>query len=170
MRFLLLILCIGFGGGLGALAREGSMSLLHGELGLSRYVALGLVNVLGSLLIGLAFGFLEGSLRRDGCSRLRHLPHAKQLHDRPWWPDGDPTLSPVDLLRMNRSLQTASALVMTGFLGTYTTFSSFSLLTVHQLQQGATIEALISVVGSISMGLGAAWVGVHAGCRLVKRP
>ena len=170
MRFLRLILCIGFGGGLGALSREGSLSLLHGELGMPRYIALACVNILGCLLIGIVFAFLEGTLRRDGSSRLRDLPHSKHLQEHPWWPDGDSTLSPVELLRMNRSLQVASALVITGFIGSYTTFSSFSLLTVQQLQQGAILEACISVVGSISLGLLAAWLGVHAGCRLVRKP
>ncbi len=169
MRFLLIIPCIGLGGGLGALSREGSMTLLHGELGMPRYIALACVNILGCLLIGIVFAFLEGALRRDGSSRLRDLPHSKHLEKHPWWPDGDSTLSPVELLRKNQSLQIASALVITGFIGSFTTFSSFSLLTVHQLQQGAVMEACISVLGSIGIGLLAAWLGVHAGCRLVRK-
>ena len=169
MRFLMIILCIGLGGGLGALSREGAMTLLHGELGMPRYIALACVNILGCLLIGIVFAFLEGMLRRDGSSRLRDLPHSKHLEKHPWWPEGDTTLSPVELLRVNQSLQVASALVITGFIGSFTTFSSFSLLSVHQLQQGDIMEACISVLGSIGLGLLAAWLGVHAGCRLGRK-
>ena len=48
--------------------------------------------------------------------------------------------------------------------------SSTSGFKPSELQQGAALEACISVVGSIILGLLAAWLGVHAGCRLVRKP
>ena len=169
MWLIAMLTCIALGGGLGALAREGSMTLMKGILGLPASVSLGLVNVLGSFLIGLAFSRLEGSLRRDGSSRLADLPHADVLEDRAWWPDGDPTLPAVDLLRFEIALQLASGLIITGFLGAYTTFSAFCLLTVQLLQAGRFLEAAVHVGGSIILGLAAAWTGAHLGCRMSRR-
>jgi len=168
MRFLTLLPCISIGGGFGALAREGTMNLMHGIVGLPIFVSLGIVNVLGSFAIGLVFGLLEGHYRRDGKSRLKEVPHANHLQDRvSWWPDGDRTLPAVDLLRAETSLRMASALLITGFLGAYTTFSAFCLLTVQLLQADQVIDAVISVVGSISLGLFVVWLGLHLGVRLV---
>tara|TARA_B100000674_G_scaffold477475_1_gene473352 strand:- start:57 stop:572 length:516 start_codon:yes stop_codon:yes gene_type:complete len=157
--------CIALGGGFGALSQDGVMALMHGVLGLPSFVALSIVNVSGSLLIGFVFARLEGTMNRSGASRLTDLPHADRLHDRPWWPDGDPTLPAVDVLRFKSSLQIASAFLITGFLGAYTTFSAFCLLTVQLLERGEVVNALISVIGSISLGLAAVWAGVHVGCR-----
>ena len=168
MRLMSIIACLAVGGGFGALAREGTMSLMHGKVGLPVFVSLGIVNVLGSLVIGIIFSRMESTLNRGGGSRLRHLPHASRLAHLPWWPDGDPTLPAVDVLRFETSLQIGSALLITGFLGAYTTFSAFCLLTVQLLEQGEIINALLSVVGSITLGLAAAWVGVHLGCRLSR--
>ena len=169
MRLMSIIFCIAVGGGFGALAREGTMSLMHGTVGLPAYVSLGIVNVVGSLLIGIIFSRMESSLNRNGGSRLQHLPHAKRLQHLPWWPDGDPTLPAVDILRCETALQIGSALMITGFLGAYTTFSAFCLLTVQLLEKGEVVNALISVVGSITLGLAAAWIGVHIGCWLSRR-
>ena len=111
MRLISIIACIAVGGGFGALAREGTMTLMHGTVGLPAYVSLGIVNVVGSLLIGIIFSRMESSLNRNGGSRLQHLPHAKRLQHLPWWPDGDPTLPAVDILRFETSLQIGSALL-----------------------------------------------------------
>ncbi|MDG2422347.1 MAG: CrcB family protein [Phycisphaerales bacterium] len=170
MRLLPILACISIGGGFGALAREGTMSLMHGIIGLPVFVSLGIVNVLGSFLIGIVFGVLEGHLRRDGKSRLKQVPHSKPLEDKVnWWPDGDPTMPAVDVLRAELSLQMASALLITGFLGAYTTFSAFCLLTVQLLQADQIMDAVISVVGSISLGLLVVWIGLHLGVRLVPK-
>jgi len=169
MHWFAILGCIAIGGGFGALSRDGVMALMHGVLGLPPFVALSIVNVSGSLLIGIVFARLEGTMNRSGASRLTDLPHADRLNDRSWWPDGDPTLPAVDVLRFGTSLQIASALLITGFLGAYTTFSAFCLLTVQLLERGEIVNALLSVVGSISLGLAAAWVGVHIGCRTVRR-
>ncbi len=50
--------------------------------------------------------------------------------------------------------------VGTGFIGAYTTFSSFSYDTVGLLQEGDTRAALVSAFGSVALGLVAATVGL----------
>ena len=169
MHTLSILICIALGGGFGALARDGMMALMHGSLGLPPFIALGIVNVSGSLLIGFVFGRLEGSLNRRGGSRLTKLPQSVHLKDRPWWPEGDPTLPAVDILRYDTALQLASALFITGFLGAYTTFSAFSLLTVQLLECGEWITALISSLGSVTLGVAGVWIGVKLGCRSISK-
>ena len=166
-RMLSIFTCIALGGALGALSRDGMMSLMHGEVGLPVFVSLGIVNVLGSLLIGIVFGHLEMSYNRREHSRLGDLPMPDRIEKEQWFAN-DPTIPAVDLFRMQSALQLASALLITGFLGAFTTFSAFCMLTVHQLQAGQVIEAVISVVGSIGLGLLTAWFGVHLGCRMAR--
>ncbi len=49
--------------------------------------------------------------------------------------------------------------VGTGFIGAYTTFSSFSYDTFGLLESGATRAALVNALGSVAMGLAAAAAG-----------
>jgi len=169
IRLFSILACIGIGGGFGALAREGTMSLMHGIIGLPAFVALGFVNVFGSFMIGIIFGALEGHLNREGTSRLKQAPHHRRLHKLPWWPNGDLTQPAVDLLQAQITLQTASAMLITGFLGAYTTFSAFSLLTVQLLQSGQTLNAVISVAGSVCLSLLMVWIGLHIGVGFISR-
>ena len=81
-----------------------------------------IVNVLGSLLLGLLVAL---SLKR-----------------------GD--LSQATLL-----------LLGTGFMGSFTTFSTFSVETVQLMTSGNWQLALLNVVGSIALGLGGVWVGIQ---------
>lgn len=48
-----------------------------------------------------------------------------------------------------------------GFLGAYTTFSTFSFETLQLLQQGRILLAFIYVVGSAVLGLLGAWLGFN---------
>ena len=50
-------------------------------------------------------------------------------------------------------------LLMTGLLGGFTTFSAFSLQTLLLMQQGRWVEAVINVVLSVVLCLGAVWLG-----------
>lgn len=58
------------------------------------------------------------------------------------------------------------ALFLIGFLGGYTTFSSFSLETINLLENGKIFAATINVVASVITCLLAAWVGVLIGRQL----
>ena len=53
--------------------------------------------------------------------------------------------------------------VTVGFVGAYTTFSTFAYESLRQLQDGALGLAAANVAGSVVLGVLAAWVGVVAG-------
>lgn len=53
--------------------------------------------------------------------------------------------------------------VMVGFLGGFTTFSSYSIESLHLLEQGRLFHSLLYFVGSPLMGLLACFGGVWAG-------
>jgi CrcB protein len=51
-------------------------------------------------------------------------------------------------------------LVAVGFLGAFTTFSTYSYETITLLEEGALGRAATYALGSLALGLGAAYVGV----------
>ena len=53
--------------------------------------------------------------------------------------------------------------VTIGFLGSYTTFSTFAFETVRLGEDGAVLLALANVVASVAVGLVAVWLGVTLG-------
>lgn len=57
----------------------------------------------------------------------------------------------------------ARAALMIGFLGAYTTFSTFMLESLRLLEEGAHVAALVNVAGSVAMGFGAVVVGMAIG-------
>lgn len=61
------------------------------------------------------------------------------------------------------------AMLTTGFLGGYTTFSTFSFETVSLLQQGNTRRAALYVVLSVGLALAGTFAGVAAAQRLLDR-
>lgn len=56
---------------------------------------------------------------------------------------------------------TVRAMLLTGVLGGYTTFSSFSLETLTLIREGELWPALLYVGGSVLLGLVAVWGGVR---------
>ena len=50
--------------------------------------------------------------------------------------------------------------VLTGVLGGYTTFSSFSFETYALLRDGETLRAVVNMAASVLLGLAAVWAGV----------
>ena len=64
--------------------------------------------------------------------------------------------------RSTASAALRSALTI-GFVGSYTTFSTFSFETLKLLEDGALGGAALNVAASIVLGLGGAWLGMNAG-------
>jgi CrcB protein len=55
------------------------------------------------------------------------------------------------------------AAVLTGFLGAYTTFSTFSLDTYRLLDEGHAAQAGANAFGTLAAGLVAVWLGLKVG-------
>ncbi len=119
-------LAVAIGGALGALLRA---TVVHaaGLLGVPAWGAVALVNVLGGVAIGAIFVHLEARFLRHARSRLVASPHARRVEARGWLLDADQTLDPVDLFRAETRMRVQSGYWVTGFLGGFTTFSSFAL-------------------------------------------
>lgn len=56
---------------------------------------------------------------------------------------------------------TVRVALLTGVLGGYTTFSSFSFETFSLLRDGEWLLAAVNAVGSVALGLVAVWAGVR---------
>jgi CrcB protein len=109
---------------------------LGGVLGaLARYGASGLVH----RLLGAGFPYGTLAVNLAGCLAIGAVLYLTQ--DRP-------TLSVA-----------ARQLVAVGFLGSFTTFSTFGLETFALLRDGDFVAAALNVAASVLLGLGAVWLG-----------
>jgi len=57
--------------------------------------------------------------------------------------------------------QTTLLLLGTGFMGSFTTFSTFSVETVQLMTNGNWQLALFNAAGSLALGLGCVWLGTQ---------
>jgi CrcB protein len=115
------LILVGAGGFFGAISRYGVSQIFHESK--FHYGTL-VVNLVGCLLIGVAFGFLS----REAIAKPAQL------------------------------------LLITGFLGGFTTFSTFSLDTLKMIHDGAVMNALAYVAVSAILGIAL----VAAGYELAK--
>jgi CrcB protein len=67
------------------------------------------------------------------------------------------------LVERNIGSTTMRVALMTGLMGAYTTFSTFSLETFRLFEDGATGSALANIGFSVVLGLVGVWLGVTAG-------
>ena len=58
------------------------------------------------------------------------------------------------------------SLLVIGFLGGYTTFSSFSIETLNLFENGAWLSAALNICLSVILCIVAAWIGVIGGRQL----
>ncbi len=167
MNWFVTALCVAVGGGLGALCRFLLATGVAGVFGTPGYMGIVVVNVCGCFCIGFLFVLLETVFRRDGKSRLKGTGLEKHLCHVPGLMEEDLTLQAVDLFRTDQRLRFASSFMITGFLGGFTTFSSFSLDTVQLIREGALVSATANVLVSVVLGLVAVVVGLNLGRRAV---
>ena len=162
MRMGLLLFFIGLGGGCGAIARHLLSQCGTQYLGLPDFLAVMMVNVIGCFLIGFIFILIAGHYASHRQHRMRETTLADPLIQRGWWPSDDPTTPTPDLLRRDRAAQCQAGFWITGMLGGMTTFSSFSLISLHLSHHGHWALLAANVIGSVVVG----WLAVMIGLRL----
>ena len=119
---------MGFGGFFGAICRYGLSSWLTRALKEPAFpVGILLVNLLGCLAIGIAFGLAEA---RDLFVRDTRL------------------------------------FLFAGFLGGFTTFSTFGYDTFILIRSGQVVFAALNVLASVLLGVAAVWAGFRCVCKL----
>ena len=163
MKIFLLLLVIGMGGGLGAVFRHLLAALCHNLLGMSNYIAIMVVNILGCLLIGIFFFIIEALFNHDLESRLSPTRLAPPLKNKGWWPANDPTKPVERSFQADLSAQIWAGFLITGFLGGMTTFSLFSLLSYQLQMKGDYWGILINISGSVLLGYLATALGLWLG-------
>jgi CrcB protein len=115
------MLAIAGGGALGALLRFWVSGWTYGLLGRGFPWGTLAVNLIGSLIMGLAYALL-----------VERLALASEWR----------------------------AFLMVGFLGAFTTFSTFSIETLTLMEDGELLKAMLNAVISVILCITAAWIGL----------
>ncbi|MEW5008004.1 MAG: fluoride efflux transporter CrcB [Cycloclasticus sp.] len=116
------ILAIAAGGSIGAVMRYLVSTGVYNYLGRGFPYGTLVVNVLGSLLMGLLYELF-----------LQRLAMSAELR----------------------------AMLLVGFLGAFTTFSTFSIETINLIEQGYLLKAVGNILASVILCVLAAWLGLQ---------
>ena len=124
------------------------------------------------VLAAIAVGGVLGALARYGLARL--IPVS--AHEFPWatfWTNvsGSLALGFILVLLLERypPARHARAFIGTGFIGAYTTFSTFAVETDLLVKDGNAVTAIAYVAASLVVGLLAAWTGITVARRIAPR-
>ena len=117
------------------------------------------------MLIAVATGGALGSLARYGltiaCEELlgRSFPYGIFIANIV----GSLAIGICFVLLVERALvsEVWRSLAMVGFLGGFTTFSTFSLQSIGLIQEGRVVAAFVYIVGSVLISIIAAWFGIQ---------
>lgn len=140
MTFIASMLMVMLGGAAGATSRFLSQKAAETWTRLPGWMAIFFVNIIGSFLIGLSFGWLRGLEVIDQQMHLSVLQHYQETQE----------------------LQMGIALFITGFCGGYTTFSTFSLDNLFLAFKNRAFLAF-NIIASVIFGTLAAWGGLTLG-------
>ncbi|MDZ7737043.1 MAG: fluoride efflux transporter CrcB [Gammaproteobacteria bacterium] len=121
-------------------------------------------------ILAIAAGGAGGALMRYWCSQGVHALLGRDF------PYGTLTVNVFGSLLMGllfvllieRQFVSAEwrALLLIGVLGSFTTFSTFSIETLNLLEQGEALKAGLNILFSVSLCLIACWAGVILGRQL----
>ena len=165
-------LAVAIGGGLGAVAREATLTILAGATthDVPPWLLLLPINLLGCFAMGFTLMVIELRFHREGRSLLRGLPHAAHLHDAQGLFSPDPTVPATEYATFSRRGKLLSGLLITGGLGGFTTISTFTLDLVTSIQQGHILGALLNTALSVVVGVVLVVAGMACGrmCRPIK--
>ena len=120
-------LAIAAGGAAGAVLRFWMSSAVHRMVGAGFPYGTLVVNVVGSLLMGIGYALLVE--RMDVSAEIR-------------------------------------AVLLVGVLGAFTTFSTFSIETLHLIEAGNALKAGLNVILSVCLCVGICWIGLLLGRQL----